>query len=178
MKHPWLLLLLFACSPAAAPPATVAIPAATATSATANATTSPTAKPSAPSLDPATCGKTPDPAYMHCKWSVAFQVHCSGMPPPPPVPGAHEAPPAETCVCNGCESDRDCTRSPNGKCESFQQVCAPAEKACVYPGDLCAGGGQACEQSARPGAGLNDQKECGHDGHGHAVCGPRQFPPP
>jgi hypothetical protein len=50
----------------------------------------------------------------------------------------------------------------------------------VYPGDLCANGGALCEKQTAPSPGSSTlfPKQCTHDGHGRAVCGPYVQPPP
>ncbi len=98
---------------------------------------------------PATCAQQAGPGTAHCRWSIAFQGRCGGA----ARRSAEEPPPTPVCVCNGCETDADCTARRGGRCESFGSVCHPQANACTYPGDLCANAGQKCSrlEYTRPG---------------------------
>ncbi len=163
-----LAVFLFACSPKPEP-ATVSVAATATATASAPATATAAATASAPAFDLSTCGTTPG-----CMWSAGWQSACSGA----AVRPGTEMRAAQVCVCNGCLADSDCKTKPGGTCGTFPRMCFPEAKACTYPGDLCAKGGEACEKIMSTQSGPAMHEACYHDGSGHVACGPFQWPPP
>ncbi|MFO0546814.1 MAG: hypothetical protein U0271_00435 [Polyangiaceae bacterium] len=100
-----------------------------------------------------------DAGLASCHWSVGTAQYCGGAAPPPEMLLTSAA-----CICNGCETDRDCGGGkvcmsvPSNDCLSDAKVCVKA-KECKGTNATCATG-------------------CLHDGRGQGGCIQRVPPRP
>src|SRR5262249_34585372 len=101
--------------------------------------------------------KFSQPRYAHCKWSTGPFRRCGGA-----MPLDDDGRPHVGCVCNECDSDRDCVdQGRPGHCVEFPDAegCGPPAKGCVYRGDPC----------EAPST-CNPPDRCMHDALGHPSC--------
>lgn len=124
----------------------------------------PDALPRCADLDPtpASCAAShPGRRFAHCRWTVGRVYACGRGAPPPSAR-------ALVCVCNGCQSNRDCPSDPGDVVDDGR----PGQgNACMELGYPCGPLARVCVNLARF---LDRDEGAYHDDRGHLRLGAPQ----